>query len=435
MNISGNRIKKRYTYFLIVLLSFMNINKSVSQDNHFAFPTYREDFNGDGKTDIADVISLLLEGSTNPGNSRVDFNGNGSFEIDDAIGLLMNITRNQLTPVGWNISGKILPNNGNVISLYRTSVHISGLDTDTLLTTKTNGSYNLSDVKDGTYIVSPGRNGYIFSPDTIYLKVDGNDKKILDIYATRDSSDTWGSVRVSKDKQGGWNVYFDNSEIFVHYGTGNNSEGYIKDFNVKAKNANLHGNIIDAAAHRSRITNARIINNSSIKKTVRVTWIGNELFPYPAVSDISIFPDSKYLRIDYIECAFAHIAEWGYGEWGTYKIYGYDIADPPLYEKCFYWENSNYGCEGEYVNWKGIEGDPSSLLYKGWFILGVYDSKGVGYGRVLKGEDIHTIKLLSKTGFEIFIKNLPTTSYLFTVTQGADEVISIGKMLVDNHVD
>ena len=64
--------------------------------------------------------------------------------------------------------------------------------------------------------------------------------------------------------------------------------------------------------------------------------------------------------------------------------------------------------------------------------MGVYNKDdGIGYGRVMPIENIHTIKLLFKTGFELFLKDPPFESWLFAVTEGGDEVISLCKSLAD----
>ena len=46
------------------------------------------DFNGDGSSNIMDVISLLLFQQDNPGNLGGDFNGDGRANISDAIAML-----------------------------------------------------------------------------------------------------------------------------------------------------------------------------------------------------------------------------------------------------------------------------------------------------------------------------------------------------------
>ena len=59
---------------------------------------YKEDYNGDGNLNIADMIALLLLGRDNPTDPRADYNGDGEYAIDDAIALIMAIRDGILTP-------------------------------------------------------------------------------------------------------------------------------------------------------------------------------------------------------------------------------------------------------------------------------------------------------------------------------------------------
>ena len=49
------------------------------------------DFNGDGKSDITDVIASILAARNNPSDPAVDYNQNGQYSIDDAILYLLDI--------------------------------------------------------------------------------------------------------------------------------------------------------------------------------------------------------------------------------------------------------------------------------------------------------------------------------------------------------
>ncbi|MBN2289597.1 MAG: hypothetical protein JXQ83_09725, partial [Candidatus Glassbacteria bacterium] len=61
--------------------------------------SYLEDYNGDGKVSISDVIALLLLSREDPQDPRVDYNGDGKFSISDAIALLINIRDGNLHPL------------------------------------------------------------------------------------------------------------------------------------------------------------------------------------------------------------------------------------------------------------------------------------------------------------------------------------------------
>lgn len=49
------------------------------------------DYNGDGRSDVHDVIAVIIGGRNNPDDLRVDYNGDGIFTIADALDLLLDI--------------------------------------------------------------------------------------------------------------------------------------------------------------------------------------------------------------------------------------------------------------------------------------------------------------------------------------------------------
>ncbi|MBN2289939.1 MAG: DUF4832 domain-containing protein [Candidatus Glassbacteria bacterium] len=59
----------------------------------------REDFNGDGKVLITDVIALLLAARDNPLEPAVDYNRDGKYTVGDAVEMLLNILGRRLTPL------------------------------------------------------------------------------------------------------------------------------------------------------------------------------------------------------------------------------------------------------------------------------------------------------------------------------------------------
>ncbi len=248
------------------------------------------------------------------------------------------------------------------------------------------------------------------------------------------SGGDWGKVKVGKDCYGQWEIFLENSQLKVRYGTKRDIGGDITNFLIKEVGRNISEALMDASAHRDEIIYADILKDGPDEKTVRIIWRNNpntEMDTHSiARSEISIYPDSKFIKIKYIDFVFSHIAEHGWGDWGTYKIYGYDNPNPPLYEDCFFWRNGHYSCPDESPG--GIGDDPSALNYNGHFIAGVYEKEsGVGYGRVMPIENVHTIKLLFNTGFEWFLRKPPFEGYIFAITEGPDEVISLGKKIVD----
>jgi hypothetical protein len=97
-----------------------------------------------------------------------------------------------------------------------------------------------------------------------------------------------------------------------------------------------------------------------------------------------------------------------------YPIYEFPIIDTP--------------------DWKGLAPDP--MNYNGFLIMGVYNkSNNEGFGRVVSFEEISYLKLLWHYGFELFPfwKGQPARrrfrGYLFPITKGPGETITVGKQL------
>ena len=267
-----------------------------------------------------------------------------------------------------------------------------------------------------------------------------------------DYGSSWGRVSASKDPEGNWAAVLENNKIAIRYGfkmSGDKEEGMITRFILKEfPEENIAGALLEASAHRGLISNAEVIKDSGDEKSIRLEWVptpgSKDRHPGPAISEISIYPDRNYIRIIYKSFCFPHICDiaspGGMQAAGTesdcggkYRIYGYENEDPPLYEKCLYWEEDGcIGCEGENAPPEGIAGDPSQLSYKGWFIMGVYyEVNQHGYGRIFPVENMRVIKLLWNKGFELFPKGENVPCYLFPVTGGGDEIIQTGKKLVD----
>jgi len=277
-------------------------------------------------------------------------------------------------------------------------------------------------------------------------------------------SGNWGNVSVGKDSEDRWEATLENTRISVRYGfrMKEYAEGMITDFIIKDfPDENVAGNTMDAAAHRGELINAVVVKDSPEVKTVRLEWdpTPTKKFKGPAVSEVSIFPESPYIKIDYLSYCFPHVCDIGSpggirgkvtdaSTGGTYVIYGAEewqkarakITDPEL---------RNHPNEHHRVTDDLYPLYPKPLIdrgwgetpmsYKGWYIMGVYNEKnGRGYGRILPVAAVPYIKLLWNKGFELFpfwrTKPEPHTEYLFVVEKGPDEIISFGKSLVDMQV-
>jgi hypothetical protein len=256
-------------------------------------------------------------------------------------------------------------------------------------------------------------------------------------------------VCVGKDSDGHWEATLENSKIRIRYGfkvSGSSAESMITDCIIKDfPDNNLAGALLDASCHRGLLTKAEIVKDSPDEKTVYLEWVpvpkSAKKHPGPARAEISIFPDSMVLKINYISFCFPHVCDIGLMAdrvtdancGGRYRIYGYEKEHFPLYEDCLYWEEDGcMGCSGEHASADGFALDPGPLNYNGWYVMGVYlEDSGLGFGRVMPVENMRVIKLLWNKGFELFPKGENVPCYLFLFTGGADDVINIGTKLAD----
>ncbi len=246
-------------------------------------------------------------------------------------------------------------------------------------------------------------------------------------------------------------VLLENSQIQVRYKpfTEGHAQFAIKELIVKsAANQNQidSSQYLDAATHRGTLRNATLVYDGSDRKTVRLEWNTRSGSGSAFVSEVSIYPNSTYIKIQYVNAlSGVNIVEQGKPGGttaGTHVAYGGDkwLRD---------YVTSDYTpTKGSYYNRYPADGindpvDGGALSYKGNFIVGVYNNlsgstyEGVGIGRVMPVKNIEILKLLlrssQRVGFEFFHFNEPTsfTTYLYAVTGGSVEILSVGKNLVD----
>lgn len=271
----------------------------------------------------------------------------------------------------------------------------------------------------------------------------------------------WGRVSVGKDADGHWEALLENSRIRVHYqwgivmtGEGEDREAqpqtYIREFVLKAADES-QGHWLDSAAHRTVLTDASVVRDEAQVKTVRLEWETVHGFQGPAVSEVSIFPDQPYLRIDYLQAGFPHICDLGHpggATKGTYAIYGAEewqtvrreIDNPELRDH----RNEHHQLTDDlfpiYPNPLIDKGwGPTPMDYKGWYALGVYNPEnGGGFGRVVPADVMTYMKLLWGRGLEFFPywrgQWRPYTAYLFAVDGGREEILTLGKSIADRAV-
>ncbi len=275
----------------------------------------------------------------------------------------------------------------------------------------------------------------------------------------------WGDVHIGRDAEGHWEAVLENSLIRVRYGykkPDDYRQGMITDFTLKDyPDENIAGHLMDAAAHRGEITDIELIQNDEERITIRVAWAPSPAekkdFPEPAVSEISIFRNQPFLRIDYIAYCFPHVVDIGTPGGlecaatdasctSRYTIYGASrwksVRQSITADSLRHHPNEHHRVTDDlyplYPN-PLIDGGwnlaASPLSYEGWYILGVYNKmNGRGFGRVVPYDAVPYVKLLWNKGLELFPywqqTAEPHTEYLFAGTSPTN-LMEMGKYLVD----
>ncbi|MFC1558283.1 hypothetical protein ACFL40_02910 [candidate division KSB1 bacterium] len=276
-------------------------------------------------------------------------------------------------------------------------------------------------------------------------------------------ADDWGSIKV-QPVDDSFEVVLENSQLRAVYKKSPNPWAHrhptcMVEYHYKKIGKELIENgrwddILDPIDHstnrpkhhyREKLLSAEVIYNGADKKTVHLNWENTE-------EEVTIFPDSPIIRIDYIRW-YVLITDWT--EWpkggDVYKeqmfaVYGadkwhrtYDPADTLRTPGVAY--NKMYFNRADRDVGKQGGKDPAdggSLNYKGYFIIGAYKTgTGIGYARVIPVHRINVVILWSYRAWEFF----PTgkekfTTFLYPVSEGAEEIIAVGKKIADaNPID
>ena len=236
----------------------------------------------------------------------------------------------------------------------------------------------------------------------------------------------WGSIHAGRDANGTLTAGLENDLIAVQWGRVKLASGELEDcitkFTIKSVGQNQVHQFFDEGT-TAKLIRAEVKENSPQRKTLRLVWSDGA-----KLQDVTVFPDKPYIKIDYHRYPkwMVEIGKPGglekNGKFAIYgaKAYGKDLLQYPQ------------------VYYPGPQSDqPGPLNYKGWFIVGVFNPKnGIGFGRVMPFDVVDVIKLLWGGGMEFLSyfgpKHKPFTGYLFAVTGGADEIIRMGKQIVDD---
>jgi hypothetical protein len=262
-------------------------------------------------------------------------------------------------------------------------------------------------------------------------------------------SGSWGTIQCDlKDST----LVLENSVLYCRWGNKTFGDGaknhVILELRDKRNNTNHAGDQLDGvwmayAKGRGPLTKAEVVYDGKERKTGHLEWNRGTV-----VQEISIFPDSPVLKIDYLVYGVnvVDIGKPGGKPKGTYVFHGADqwyktrktITDtafrnhPNEHHRLVDDLYPNYPNPVFLREWGGQD-----LNYHGWFIMGVYDdSTGAGFGRVMPFKHIDIIKLLWQKGFELFPHfgnpHQSFSGYLFTVTGGKQEILRRGRQIADS---
>jgi len=190
-------VKRSYRFFPVVLSLFVAVLflfagsvlitggvLMADDDGGSGTVMYKEDFNGDGKTNIVDAIAFLILGRDDPGNPDVDYNGDGVYNISDVIALIINIHNGNLTPAElYTVSGRALENGlglQGVVFVMNAEGFYKKTSTDV------DGNFQFDNVPNGTYELKPiiQNFAYVFEPEETEVTVSGESITVSDFEAT-----------------------------------------------------------------------------------------------------------------------------------------------------------------------------------------------------------------------------------------------------------
>ncbi len=224
-----------------------------------------------------------------------------------------------------------------------------------------------------------------------------------------------------------------------------NKDHVIVDFLVKKTNgqlatgSQLDGIWMNADEGRGKITEAHMVHDGPDRKTLHVEWDKGKV-----IQEFTLWPDRPVIRIDYLKYGI-NIVDLVTSV-DTFEVYGADawqrarakITNDTLLKITNPRHRLTTNLYPAYPfpiiavkDWDRME--PKELTYAGHLILGAHKKEtGLGFGRVVPPQDVNYLKLL-KMGFEVFANwrqpHRPFTSYLYAVTGGPEELLSVGKAI------
>lgn len=233
----------------------------------------------------------------------------------------------------------------------------------------------------------------------------------------------WGTATSGLDGNGRPYAQLENSQLRVRYGYDTTLGEYnMIDFVLKTSGnqdqAGTRG--IDASSQRGYLSRALVSYDADDSKSIWLEWENGKM-----IQEVTIFPGSPYVRIDYYRYGINMVdigTAGGSTNSGTYAFAGGD-SWIRTYDDVY---------PGSYFN--SIEDpyndpvDGGALGQNGWIVGGIAGANGNGWGRVLPLNALNIVKLLrignplSNRGFEWYayydLSDQPYRSYMYAVTGG-----------------
>jgi hypothetical protein len=265
----------------------------------------------------------------------------------------------------------------------------------------------------------------------------------------------WGVVKATlgDGPEADGTILLENRAIRVRYTTkrftDGNKDHVITDFLVKktdgqlavGRDYQLDGIWMNADEGRGKITAARVVYDGPDRKSLRVEWDSGKV-----VQEFTVWPDRSVIRIDYLKYGINIVdmvtsvdafEVFGAQAWQETRA---KVTDDALLKITNPHHRLTTNLFPAYPfpiiatkDWDKLE--PKELTYHGHLIVGAYQKDtGLGFGRVLPTQDANYVKLLNK-GFEVFANwrqpHRQFTGYLYAVTGGPEELMSVGKTIAD----
>jgi hypothetical protein len=273
----------------------------------------------------------------------------------------------------------------------------------------------------------------------------------------------WGTITIKKEAGKITDVILENHLLKVRYanetvtGWASRQPVCIVEFLYKPINTNFAKNgrfddMLDPVdhetnkpkvQHRKKLLDASIVSDGPDNKTVHLKWETSE-------EKVTLFRDSPIIQIDYLKW-YVLITDWpdwpqgpdAYNE-QMYAIYGadkwhrtYNPLDSTRQRGLEYDDIYFDRKPSDQHKQKGIidPGDGGPLSYKGCFIVGAYKTAtGHGFARVVPVERVNALVLWRWRAWEFCFDGEGTiTTYLFPVSEGAQEIISVGISIADKN--